>query len=146
MEKIYPQLQKDINDAHQSGYNQSLTEHNLTDEQLDNTCLYIDEISSFLLLTHNSTLDNSIKNIYTLLIRLIKKCKKLIVTDAYINDQCFEIFNIRNGKKIFIDNTYKKYENVNAINIKNKEDLIDLLLYKCKNNSSDIRKKFYLMS
>lgn len=107
----------------------------LSDEDLQNIIIYIDEISSFLLLTHNPTLDNIIKPIYDLLIRLIKKCKKNIISDALINVQCLDLCKLRNcNKTVFIDNTYKKYDNVKAIRIKNKQQLINKLITKCKNN------------
>lgn len=63
----------------------------LTDEDLQNIIIYIDEISSFLPLTHNPNLDNIIKPIYDLLVRLIKKCKEFIISDALINDQCLDL-------------------------------------------------------
>jgi hypothetical protein len=114
--------------------NSLLKLENITEDQLNKTCIYIDEISSFLLLTHNSTLDQNIKRIFTLLIKLIKNCKKLIVSDAFINDQCLELFNLRKGKKLFIDNSYVNYLNINACKIKEKKLLINKLINKIKNN------------
>ena len=118
----------------------------ITDELLSNTILYIDEISSFLLLTHNKTLDDILKPVYSLLIRMVKKCKKLVVSDALINDQCIDFSKIKSNDIIFIKNNYKKYQDIKAIKIKHKNTLINKLINKCKNNdhfifASDSRTK-----
>jgi hypothetical protein len=106
----------------------------MTDKQLGKTILYIDEISSFLMLTHNSTLEYVVKPIYDLLVRFVKKCKKLIVSDALINDQCIEFCDLRTNAKLFVKNIYPKHKNIKAIKITQKVDLINKLLNKCKNN------------
>lgn len=123
----------------------------MTDKQIRETIIYIDEISSFLLLTHNSTLDYIIKPVYDLLIQIVKKCHKLIISDALINDQCIDFCNIRKTNILCIKNTYPKFKNIKAIKIKNKNDLINKLVTKCKNNeyflfcsdSKKIVKKYY---
>jgi len=117
----------------------------ITNKQLSNCILYLDEISSFLLLTHNSTLDHIIKPIYDLLVRFIKNCKKLILSDAFINDQCLDIVNLRTNKKLFVKNLYQKYNGIKAIKINDKNVLLNKLIDKCKNNehfifASDSRK------
>jgi len=117
----------------------------ISDNQLTNTVLFLDEISSFLLLTHNKTLDSNLKNIYELLVRLVKNSKKLIVSDAHFNDQCLDLCNLRKDKKIFIKNTFQKYKNIKAIHILDNNTLLNKLLTKCQNNeyfifASDSRK------
>ena len=103
-------------------------------KQLNNICIYIDEISSFLLLTHNSTLDSTIKRVFSLLTKMIKNCKKLIVSDAFINDQVFDLFNLRNDKKgLYVVNNHINYNNINAIKINNKTDIDNKLIHNIKN-------------
>ena len=58
----------------------------LDDDEMKNYILYIDEVSSFLEFTHNETLKNSMKQIYYILMKFIKNCNKIIVSDALIND------------------------------------------------------------
>jgi hypothetical protein len=107
----------------------------MTDKQLGKTILYIDEISSFLMLTHNSTLEYIVKPVYELLIKFVKKCKKLIVSDALINDQCIDFCELRGTRiKLFVKNLYPKHKNIKAIKIKQKMDLINKLLDKCQKN------------
>lgn len=106
----------------------------IDNKQLNNICIYIDEISSFLLLTHNSTLDSTIKRVFTLLTRMIKNCKKLIVSDAFINDQVFDLFNLRKDKKsIYVVNNHINYKNINAIKFNTKSEIENKLIYKIKN-------------
>ena len=62
----------------------------LTNAELSNYIVFIDEINSFLEnLTHNETLHRALKPIYALLIRIIKNAHKIIVADALISDNVF---------------------------------------------------------
>ena len=70
------------------GYNKNINEK-----------MYIDEISSFLELTHNDTLDNVLKHVYHTLIRFIKHADKVIVSDALITDAVFELLKHRSDDK-----------------------------------------------
>ena len=123
----------------------------IDEKQLKNICLYIDEISSFLLLTHNSTLDPIIKKVFTLLIQFITKSKKLICTDAMINEQVMEIIKLRKNKKIYIENKFINYNGINALKINDDELLINKLIKKIKNkqyfifasDSATIATKYY---
>jgi len=56
----------------------------ITDDELSNYVVFIDEINSFLELTHNLTFGDSTKIIYYISKRIVNKCKKLIVADATI--------------------------------------------------------------
>lgn len=112
--------------------NSLLKLRDLTDKQLNNTILYIDEISSFLLFTHNKNLDHIIKPIYQLLINIIKKCGKLIISDAHINDQCIDLCKLRCSGICYICNTYKSFTKIKAIKFKNKDQMITKLVDKCK--------------
>ena len=105
---------------------------NLTDEDMNHYILYIDEVASFLELSHNDTLDNNLKEVYHMLVRFIKHAKKVIVSDALINDAVFELLRNRDKKKmIFIENNFKKYEGVSAVRIRNEDEFLSKLLENC---------------
>lgn len=92
-----------------------------------NYIIYIDEITTFIeYLTHCELLDSQIKSIYTLLIKIIKNCHKLIVSDASINTNVFNFIEHK-GASLYIENTYKKYQNTPAINYKDENDFIDVI-------------------
>ena len=55
----------------------------ITDKEIGELVVYIDEIDSFLKFTHNQTIEN-MKPIYLTLKRIVNKCAKLIVSDATI--------------------------------------------------------------
>ena len=114
--------------------------------------VYIDEIASFLEFTHNKTIDNNIATIYGLLMDIVKHAKKIIVSDALIHDNVVNFLTKRLDKQtIFIDNTYKRYEGVKAIRMRDENKLLDQLLLNCSNNdyflfgcdSNDTVTKFY---
>lgn len=108
----------------------------LSDHDLKNYIVYIDEINSFLeCLTHNDNLNRDLKLIYTTLMRIIKNCYKVVVSDALINDNVFELLKFRpDNTKIFITNTYKKYKNIKAFDINDENEFLDLINNKCLNN------------
>jgi len=107
----------------------------IDNEQLTNYIIYIDEITSFLELTHNKTLDSNIKNIFTTLLRFIKYAKKIIVSDALITDNVFEFLKYRlNNNSIYIENTFTKYNNVNAHRIRDENTFLQLISNHCNNN------------
>lgn len=83
-----------------------------------NVVLYIDEINNLhQTMTHNSTLDKNLNSIYMVLIKMIKNCKKIIFTDAIINQNVLNLLSSRktNNKTILIKNTHKKYKDIDAI-------------------------------
>ena len=98
--------------------------------------LYIDEINSFLSnLTTNNELSNNIKIIYDVLIKLINYSHKVIFTDAYINQSVFDFVKNRDDKtKIFINNEHKKYQNIDAVRVKDENLFVQKLLDNIKNN------------
>jgi superfamily II DNA or RNA helicase len=68
------------------------------DDNIKNYVVYIDEVASFLEFTHNDTLDNNIQTIYTSLINIVKYAKKVIVSDALINDNVINFLKHRKNK------------------------------------------------
>jgi desulfoferrodoxin (superoxide reductase-like protein) len=99
--------------------------------------VYIDEINSFLSnLTTNNELNNNIKIIYDVLIKLINYSHKVIFTDAHINQSVFDFVKNRNDNtKIFIKNERNKYENIDAIRVKDENLFVQKLLDHIKNNN-----------
>ena len=89
----------------------------LSNLELSQYFVYIDEINSFLQFTHNQTLDTNIRKKINLLMRIIKNAHKVIVSDNLITDNVFELLRCRPDYK-FIVNEYKKFEGVEAIRIR----------------------------
>jgi hypothetical protein len=94
--------------------------------ELSQYFVYIDEINSFLQLTHNKTLDTNIRQIFNLLMRIIKYAHKIIVSDNLITDSVFELLKCRGDYK-FIVNEYKKFQDVEAVRIRDQPLFLDLL-------------------
>jgi len=68
----------------------------LTNAELSNYIVFIDEINSFLEhLRRNKTLHRALKPIYALFIRIIKNAHKVIVADALISDNVFTFLETR---------------------------------------------------
>ena len=101
------------------------------EDELKNYIVYIDEITSFLKdLTHNETLRGTLKICYQTLMKIIKNCHKLIVSDAIISDNVYNFIKTRENKHnrtFFIKNTFQKYKDVNAIRIRDEEQFLKLL-------------------
>jgi hypothetical protein len=98
--------------------------------------LYIDEINSFLeYLTTCTLLNDNIKYTYEILVKLIKKAHKVILSDAHINQNVFNFVKKRcDDKKIYINNYYKKYEGIKAVNVKDENIFIKKINDDIKNN------------
>ena len=98
--------------------------------------IFIDEISLFTQdLTHNDTLMKILKPVFILLMRLIKLCHKVIVCQASINDNVFNLLRDRpDTNKIYIKNEYKNYKGIDAHIIKDENMYYELLKQKIKNN------------
>ena len=109
----------------------------LSKEEKQEYIIFIDEISSFLNLTHNKTLDNNIKNVYNLLTSLIKNAKKVIVADAIIMDNVNEFLKLRIKQKktntLYISNNYLKFKGVPAVQVKNDLKMLEMITEQCKN-------------
>ena len=106
--------------------NSLLQLENLSNLELSQYFVYIDEINSFLQLTHNKTLDSNIRAIFNLLMRIIKNAHKVIVSDNLITDNVFELLRCRGDYK-YIVNEYKKFEGVEAIRVRDQPMFLDML-------------------
>lgn len=108
----------------------------LEDEDFQEMIVYIDEINTFLKnYTHNETLDSHLNVIHTTLIRIIKHAHKIIFTDARINDGVFELLQGRNmNKTLFIENLYKKFQNVPAIKTNDQIHMLEIMKKDIANN------------
>jgi hypothetical protein len=106
----------------------------LKDDEIKNYIVFIDEINSFIEhITHNETLHHELKNIYSLLMRIIKNAHKIIVADALISDNVFTLLKYHNTP-LFIKNDFKKYEGVPAHRLKDENDFKTELGKRIKNN------------
>ena len=108
----------------------------LGDDYFSNTILYIDEVNNLIeTLTHNKILDSSLNIIYACLIKLIKNAKKIIFTDATINQNTLNLLSSRtsNNKTILIKNVNQKYEGINAIKCNDANNFLQSLKDKIKN-------------
>jgi hypothetical protein len=104
-----------------------------------NYIVYIDEITTFTRhLTHNQTLNNNLKLIYVTLIKIILNCKKLILSEAIINDNVFNLIEKRKGKNVFIENIFKKYEGVQAVQYNDENKFLSFIISEVE------KKKFFL--
>jgi hypothetical protein len=104
-----------------------------------NYIVYIDEITTFTKhLTHNKTLNSNLKLIYVTLMKIILNCKKLILTEAIINDNVFNVIEKRLGKKILINNEYKKYDGIQAIQYNDENKYLSFII-------SEVQKKNYFL-
>ena len=112
----------------------------LPDDYFDNVILYIDEINSFLeYLTTCTLLDKNIRHIYEVLVKLIKKSHKVILSDAHINQNVFNFVKKRNNNtKLYVNNFFKKYKNIKAVNVKDENIFI-------KKINEDIRANKYFL-
>lgn len=98
--------------------------------------VYIDEINSFIenYLT-NDLLNPHLQKTNRILMNIISKCKKLIVSDAHINNLTMQFLEKRkttNG--LYIKNPYKKYEGIEATKYNKEQDFINEINRKIKNN------------
>ena len=108
----------------------------LTKEDKNKYIVFIDEITSFLNITHNSTLDKNIKVVYNMLTSIVKNAKKVIVGDATILDNVFEFLKYRikaEGKQtLFITNNYNKFQGVPAVRVRNERLMLTKLMQQCQ--------------
>ena len=107
-------------------------------KELNKYILYIDEINSFLHnLTHSTTLDTNIKEVYEALLNILKHCKKIILSDANIKNNVGDLINnIKQDKKVlFVKNHFQKYKNIKAYHINDANNFLNLMLERVKNNN-----------
>ena len=133
----YKNENKKINDDHICCcINSILILKDIKESDFKNYIVYIDEITSFLNdLCGNTTLTN-LKECYTILMKIIKNCYKLILSDAMITDNTFNFIKNRtvNNKVFFIKNLYKKYKNVDAYKCLNENIFLNTMLKDIKND------------
>jgi hypothetical protein len=104
--------------------------------------VYIDEITSILnALTHSPLLEKTLKPVYETLNKIIINCRQIIATDAQILDNSFILLKDRNKKRLFIENTYKKWNNIQALHIKDENKFLEIMKEEAKN-----KKLFYFGS
>ena len=108
----------------------------LTKEHKNQYIVFIDEINSFLNITHNSTLDKNIKVVYNMLTSIVKNAHKVIVGDAIILDNVFEFLKYRikaEGKQtLFITNNYNKFQGVPAVRVRDERLMLNKLMQQCQ--------------
>ena len=106
------------------------------DIEPNNYIIYIDEINSFIenYLT-NDLLNTHLQKTNRILMGIISKCKKLIVSDAHINNLTMLFLEKRKTKNgLYIKNPYKKYEGIEAMKYNKEQDFINEVNRKIKNN------------
>jgi hypothetical protein len=98
--------------------------------------IYIDEINSFINnYIFNNTLNKTLQKTNRILMNIISNCKKLIVSDAHINNLTMQFLEKRkttNG--LYIKNPYKKYEGIEATKYNKEQDFINEINRKIKND------------
>ena len=89
---------------------------------------------------------------FVLLCRLVKHARRVIVSDALINDNTFEFLkNRRPESTIMLTNTFQKFQNVPAVRLRNELEFLEKLVERCNANqpflfgsdSCDVVTKFY---
>lgn len=96
-----------------------------------NKIVYIDEIYALCMsLTHNETLKKQ-RQIFNTLYRIVKTCKKLIVSDAHIHNNVIQLLNARlfdiNRTYIHYCNEYQKYSSIPAVRYNDENKFYELL-------------------
>lgn len=106
-------------------------------DSFKNYIVYIDEITDFLKsLTNSNTMTYTIREIFTLLLKIVRECKKLIVSDNEINQAGIDFINFKEAdKKIMVVNRFKKFEGKEAIRLKNEIEFINSLRKKITNQT-----------
>ena len=113
----------------------SLRKINLLEaSDLNEYIVYIDEVASFLELTHNDTTNATLKETFYYIANIIKHAKKVIVSDALINDNVFYFLRHRtDAKTIFVENSFKKFQSVKAVRVRDEQKFLDSLIEHCRN-------------
>ncbi len=90
----------------------------IEDFKKENVILYIDEVNDLIRsLTHNDNLDGVLNSTYVYLISLIKECRKIIFSDATIDQNTLNLLSTRktNNKTILIKNKIQKFKGIKAL-------------------------------
>ena len=106
----------------------------LEDEGLANYVVYIDEVNSLLEFADNDLLDNKMKNVTTTLTRLMTYAQQVIVSDALIADNSFELLKHRTGSRLFLTNTFQKFQDVPAVRVRDEREFLNKLTERCNRN------------
>jgi hypothetical protein len=109
--------------------------------EASNKILYLDEVNDLIqTLTHSDRLDNILNSLYMYLLYLIKNCHKIIISDATINQNVFNLLSTRKtkNKTLLITNINKKFNGVKMRIQRNENTFIDMLRDDIKN------KKYFL--
>jgi len=137
--------QNDLNDFGKSDgvicINSLFKLQEIEDFKIENTIIYIDEVNDLIrTLTHNESLDKVLNIVYTFLIKLIKNCKKIILSDATINQNTLNLLSSRkeNNKTILLNNICKKFNGIDAIRFNDEYKFIEKIRNHIKN------KKYFL--
>jgi len=94
--------------------------------------VHIDEVASFTEFTNSDLLDNILKRLVSTRTRLIRHARKVIVSDALINDATFELLKHRDlAKNVFLTNQFKKFQNVPAVRLRSEEEFLAKLVERC---------------
>ena len=114
--------------------NSLLLMEQLTNDELRQYIVYIDEINNFLKFTNNTKI-LQMKKIYNLLLRILHCAHKVILTDNNICDNVFLFLEARKDDNIkFYINEYQTYNNIDAYRVANENTFIKLLKTKIKKN------------
>jgi len=108
--------------------NSLLKINEISDKELNNYVIFIDEIDSFMYnLTHNSKLNDILREMMTLLMRILKNCKKLICCSVHIKKN-LEILLSKEKKVILIENKYKNFKEVEAYEKNDMNEMIEEMM------------------
>ena len=104
----------------------------LEESEIADYVVYIDEVSSFTEFVNNDLLDNILKRLVCTLTRIVRHARKVIVSDALINDSTFELLKHRPLKNtVFLTNEFKKFKAVPAVRLRNEEEFLSKLVEHC---------------
>ena len=77
------------------------------------------------------------KDAYHVLVRFIKHAKKVIVSDALINDVVFQLLKNRPDKnKLLVINKFRKYKGIKAVRMRNEQEFLNKALNNCANKKT----------
>jgi hypothetical protein len=106
----------------------------ISDEELKNYVVFIDEVDSFIKnLTTNQTLNNDLKLIMILLKRILKKCYKCVYASAHVKNNLKYILD-ENRKSVFYVNDYRKQKGTKAYEMNDINIMSSKMLENIKNN------------
>jgi hypothetical protein len=114
--------------------------HKLHDCDFRHKVIYIDEVHALVnSLTHNNTIVNQ-RLVMNTLLRAIKTCHKVIVSDAHIYDSTMHLLSERiyDGKSTYrhFINEHNKFQDVPAIRYNDENDMFDKVREKVLNGES----------